>query len=501
MQFTMRSRRRLVSFLFLVFSATGCGHGVEAKAAGASPATTTANATAPIPQVAAPFNAAPLLTGTPDVAALVAKVKPVVVNITTTHAVKMSNVHRFFGGGGGDEGEGDDSAIPFPFRRNPQGPGRQAPNDEEHERSFMQRALGTGFLVDSAGHVVTNAHVISGADTVRVKLADDRELDAKVIGRDDKLDLAVLEVAGAKDVQVASLGSSDGLRVGEYVVAIGNPFGLGHTVTMGIVSAKGRAIGAGIYDDFIQTDASINPGNSGGPLFDLRGQVVGINTAINPNGRGIGFAIPVDMLKDILPQLIAKGSVSRGRLGVSYQNVDPSLAKALGMDRARGALVGDVQKGSAAERAGVKSGDVIVAVDSTDIPTASDLPKAIARRTPGTKVSLKLVRDKNERTFDITLDEVPPEQAAKPTTPKTTGKTPSKYGIALGESRDGVVIERVESGSKAEEVLRRGDVLLEINKTPVTTPQAAAKLLEGAQTPVLAKVRRGNVTRWVAIEK
>jgi serine protease Do len=436
------------------------------------------------------------LSGTPDIAALAAKVKPVVVNITTTHTMKM-RAHPFFEmSPEGDEGGGSPFPFPFPFRR---GPREGAPDSES---SFQQRALGTGFIVDNRGHVVTNAHVIAEADTVRVKLADERELNAKVVGRDDKLDLAVLELVGATDLPVASLGSSESLRVGEYVVAIGNPFGLGHTVTMGIVSAKSRTIGAGQYDDFIQTDASINPGNSGGPLFDLRGQVVGINTAINPAGRGIGFAIPVDMLKDILPQLIATGSVSRGRLGVTYQNLDEPLAKALGMDRPRGAVVGDVEKGSAAEKAGLRSGDVIVGIDATAIASASDLPKAIARRAPGTKTSVKFLRDKAERTVEVVLDEIPTERAERPTSPKSpSAKTPTKFGIALGESRDGVVVERVEPGSKASEVLRRGDVIVEVNKTPVANPQAAAKALESAKAPVLAKVRRGNVTRWIAIEK
>ena len=498
------------AFLALALGVSGCAEakGAQAKAV---PANAVAAAPAPtLPNVAAPFAAPPVLTGTPDIAALVAKVKPVVVNITTTHNVKMrapgSGGPRFHEIDPGDDDESDGPfPFPFPFRGGPTPNPHGGNGPEGGERSFMQRALGTGFMVDDHGHVVTNAHVIADADTVRVKLADDRELDAKVVGRDDKLDLAVLEVAGVgSNVPVASLGSSEQLRVGEYVVAIGNPFGLGHTVTMGIVSAKSRSIGAGQYDDFIQTDASINPGNSGGPLFDLRGQVVGINTAINPNGRGIGFAIPVDMLKEILPQLIAKGSVSRGRLGVSYQNIDTSLAKALGIDRPRGALVGEVEKGSAAERAGIRSGDVIVAIDQTEVPTAADLPKTVAHHAPGSKIAVKLVRDKNEKTLDVTLDETPTDKRAKNTAPTPSPgpkAAPTKFGIGLGESRDGVVVEKVDPSSKAAEILHRGDIILEINKTPVTNAQVAAKTLEAAQSPVLAKVKRGNVTRWVALEK
>src|SRR5262249_13911730 len=235
------------------------------------------------------------------------------------------------------------------------------------DQVYRQKALGSGFIVDTAGHVVTNAHVVEEADSVRVKLADDREFDAKVKGRDARLDLAVLELVGAHDLPTVSLGSSQELRVGEYVVAIGNPFGLGNTVTMGIVSAKSRSIGAGPYDDFVQTDASINPGNSGGPLFNLRGQVVGINTAINPPGKGIGFAMPVDALKDVLPQLLSAGKVARGRLGVAVQPVDTALAKALGLDKTKGALVGDVEPGGPADKAGLRPGDLILKVDQTEI--------------------------------------------------------------------------------------------------------------------------------------
>src|SRR5258708_24981047 len=224
----------------------------------------------------APFATPPLLPGTPDVAALVAKIKPSVVNITTIHESRPAKL---------------DENLPFgmdPFF--PFGPGRRGGGDQV----FRQQALGSGFIVDSMGRVVTNAHVVDGANDVKVKLADEREYSAKVLGRDQRLDLAVLELQGAKDLPAAALAPSEQLRVGEYVVAIGNPFGLGHTVTMGIVSAKSRTIGAGPYDDFIQTDAAINPGNSGGPLFNSKGQVVGINTAITAQGKGIGFAIPVD---------------------------------------------------------------------------------------------------------------------------------------------------------------------------------------------------------------
>lgn len=280
----------------------GCQHNL-AQAAGTGAAGAT-------PISPAPFATIPVLPGTPDVATLVARLRPAVVNITTVHDVPMPRTAEW--------------SLPFnfgPFQGHPSGhPGTHGdPDDGEPGGVMKQRALGSGFIVAADGKVVTNAHVVDGADEVKVKLSDEREFAAKVIGRDRRLDLAVLQLQGAKDLPVVALGASDSLRVGEYVVAIGNPFGLGDTVTMGIVSAKSRAIGAGPYDDFIQTDASINPGNSGGPLFNLRGQVVGIDTAINPQAKGIGFAIPINAVRDVLPSSwpldmwsgVASGSASR----------------------------------------------------------------------------------------------------------------------------------------------------------------------------------------------
>ncbi len=390
----------------------------------------------------APFKTPPTIAGAPDVATLVANVKPAVVNITTVHEARAS--HR-----------GVD--LPFPF-------GGQG-SDEDGDRVVKQTALGSGFLIDPEGHVVTNAHVVDGADTVRVRLADDREFPARVVGRDKKLDLAVLKLEGdgVKNLPATSLGSSDALRVGEYVVAIGNPFGLGDTVTMGIVSAKGRAIGAGPYDDFIQTDASINPGNSGGPLFDLHGQVVGINTAINPNGQGIGFAIPIDMVRDVLPQLIAKGHVERGKLGVIVQPMDNELATALGLDRPHGALVGDTEKGSPAARAGVKAGDVVLAVDGKSIDRFEDLPRSIARHAPGTSVTLDLYRDRAKLSVPVTLDAMDAPSAE----PATSIAPPAMHGLGvrLQDSSDGAMVEGVVPGGSADGALVPGDVILEVNRS------------------------------------
>jgi serine protease Do len=437
---------------------------------------------APVPSAPAPFASPPMLAGTPDVAGLVAKVNPTVVNITTVHEVQRPNVEFDF---------------PFDFFGQMVPPEARRPRGGDVQK---ERALGSGFIIDGEGHVVTNAHVVEQADEVKVKLADERELDAKVVGRDTRLDLAVLRMEGGKDAQPAKLGSSDALRVGEYVVAIGNPFGLGHTVTMGIVSAKSRAIGAGPYDDFIQTDASINPGNSGGPLFNLKGEVIGINTAINPRAQGIGFAIPADALKDVLPQLLATGHVARGRIGALVQPVDSTMAKAMGLDRPKGALVAEVEAGGAAAQVGVKPGDVIVRVDQTDVLHSSDLPRIVARHAPGSHVKLVVLRDGKETTFDVTLQELKDETAER-----TSDHLPSKpsLGIELGDGREGAVVRDIRSGSPADGQLEQGDVIVEVNHTPVSSAADVAKQVEKtpAGTSVLFKVKRGDRTRFVAIER
>jgi serine protease Do len=465
--------------------ALGCQH---RAALAANPATPAPQANT---QSAAPFSTPPILPGTPDVATLVARVTPAVVNITTTHDVKAPQ---------------QDSDFPFgfdPFGAFPElGQRRRGGGDQV----FHQKALGSGFIVDAAGHVVTNNHVVEEADSVRVKLADDREFDAKVKGRDARLDLAVLELVGAHDLPTVALGSSEALRVGEYVVAIGNPFGLGNTVTMGIVSAKSRSIGAGLYDDFIQTDASINPGNSGGPLFNLRGQVVGINTAINPNGRGIGFAIPVDALKDVLPALLTAGRVARGRIGVGIQGVDVPLAKALGMDRPRGALVGEIKAGSPADRAGLKPGDVILKVDQTEISRSEELPRVVARHAPGSKVRLEYLRDRATRTVEVTLDEVqdePAEQRGRAPASGPKGMA-NDLGVQISDAPGGrIVVSGIASGSPADGQLEPGDIILEVNRTPVSRAVDVAKIVGAspAARPLLFKIVRNDATRFVAVER
>jgi serine protease Do len=474
----------LYSALSTTLAVAGCHYGL-AHASGA--------AADPAPVSAAPFATPPVLPGTPDVATLVARVRPAVVNITTTHEMRGVPNMSF------------DGSSPFEFGPFGGFPGMRRHPGGDGDDVMKQHALGSGFLVDAQGHVVTNAHVVEGADQVKVKLSDDREFDAKVVGRDKRLDLAVLELKGAKDLPAVSLGSSQDTRVGEYVVAIGNPFGLGDTVTMGIVSAKSRAIGAGPYDDFIQTDASINPGNSGGPLFNLRGQVVGINTAINPNGKGIGFAIPSDALRDILPQLLATGHVARGRLGVMIQPVDLALAKALGLDKARGALVGDVEGAGPADKVGIRSGDVIVTVDGADVGHAQELPRLVARHAPGSTVKVGLIRDKSLQTYDVTLDALKEEGARESEESGSADHAPG-LGLELGDaSNGGAIVQGVAPGGSASESMSPGDVIVEVNRTPVATARDASRLIQGTAKgqAVLLKVRKreDGKTRFVAIER
>ena len=431
-------------------------------------------------QASAPVIAAP--GPTLDTAALVAKVKASVVNITVESSPRAQ----------------DASMSPFEFfRRN--GPGGRAPDVQK------RHALGSGFLIDDKARVLTNAHVVAGADKVRVKLADEREFDARVLGKDERLDIAVVELIGAKDLPYATLGPSTATQVGEPVVAIGNPFGLGSTVTSGIVSAKGRAIGAGPYDDFLQTDASINPGNSGGPLFDQRGQVIGMNTAIAPNGQGIGFAIPSDEIREVLPQLIASGHVSRGRLGVSIQDLDPKLASAMSLGATKGALVDDVEKGGPAEKAGFASGDVVIRAGSTEIVHARDLTRAVARQAPGSKVDVVVQRGAKTVQLPVTLGKLEDEKAeprapASDTTPESSGGLGLQVGDAQG---GGALVRRVAPDGLAAGSLEPGDVIFELNRQPVTSASdlVGKTRATSPSKPLLLRVKRDGITRYVAIER
>ena len=298
----------------------------------------------------------------PDFVSLAEQLKPAVVNIGTAKTVKPRTPS--YPGPQGPHGDMFEEFFERFFRNAPQSPRKE-------------RSLGSGFIISQDGYILTNDHVVDGADEIKVKLSDGREFTGEIRGLDPKLDLALIKIDAGEDLPVARLGDSEAIKVGEWVMAIGNPFGLEQTVTVGIVSAKGRVIGAGPYDDFIQTDASINPGNSGGPLFNMRGEVVGINTAIVAQGQGIGFAIPVNMAKQIIPQLRDEGRVTRGWLGVTVQALNKELADSFGLDSTHGALVNEVIEDSPADKAGLKRGDIIVEYDGTRVDELNDLPLSL----------------------------------------------------------------------------------------------------------------------------
>jgi len=428
----------------------------------------------------------------PDFASLAKRLRPVVVNISTT---QVSEGVQGFGSPFGEE----DFWRKFFGGPLPRGPQRQ-------------KSLGSGFIIDHDGSILTNNHVVENAEKITVRLADEREFEAKVVGKDSKTDIAVIKINAKGNFSVPPLGDSDQLDVGEWVMAIGNPFGLDNTVTAGIVSAKGRHIGAGPYDNFIQTDASINPGNSGGPLINLRGEVVGINTAIfsrTGGNIGIGFAIPINLVKELLPQLKGKGKVTRGYLGVLIQKVTPDIAESLGVDKARGALVANVSKDGPAEQAGVKVGDVIVEFDGKEIKESNDLPIIVARTPVDKKAKLKVLRDKKEVTLTVAVGELKDEEVVASAKEKgelglTVQRVTPQIAESLGLDRaEGVVITAVEPGSSGDEAgLRRGDIVLEIDRKPVRSLAEYRRAIgEGRKGKgILFLVRRGDNTLFLALK-
>ena len=371
---------------------------------------------------------------------------------------------------------------------------------------FKREGAGSGFIVRKDGLILTNNHVVDGAKEITVTLKDESEYSAKIIGRDPKTDLAVLKVEPKGSLPTVKLGDSDALHVGEWVMAIGNPFGLSETVTAGIVSAKGRVIGAGPYDNFIQTDASINPGNSGGPLFNEHGEAVGINSAIysqSGGNVGIGFAIPINTAKTLLPELETKGSVTRGWLGVAIQKITPDLAQSLELDDGHGALVADVTSDGPADKAGIKRGDVIVKYDGKQVPESSALPAMVAASPVGKSVPVEILRKGKTRSVDVEIAKLQDQTA------EADDATPPKgrWGLALREVRpedrdklglkkgEGVVVADVQPDSPAADAgVQPGDVILQVNQTPVNSPdevkEQAAKVT--GDKPLLLLLRRGE---------
>ncbi len=383
---------------------------------------------------------------------------------------------------------------------------------EAPERQQVQRSLGSGVIVDASGIVLTNAHVVERATEIEVATADGKKHKAKLMGVDKKTDLAVLKLQGGGPYAAANLGDSDQVKVGDWVLAIGSPFGLQQTVTAGIISAKGRSIGQGPFDDFLQTDAAINPGNSGGPLVNMSGEVVGINSAIlsrTGGNVGIGFSIPVNMAKRIYAELAAKGKVTRGWLGVSIQPLTPELAKGFGLKEPSGVLISDVVQDSPAAAAGVTSGDIIIEFDKKKVDSPQALQKVVASTQPGHAVPLKVWRDKAEKTLEIKIGETPDDNVAL----KSTNKGKSLLGLDVRpitpelarqlnlRNPEGVIVFAVDEDSAAAEAgLQRGDVIREVNRQRVRSlpdfEKATKDVKEGDRVTVL--LQRGPQSLYVA---
>jgi serine protease Do len=472
--------------LVMVGFMTGFGYGIS----------TTVKASDPAASVSKGSDAPIMVPG--NFTELAEKVRDGVVNIQATKTMKEGGrvFRHFFRGPSGRQN-------PFEDFFGPGGPG------EGPSEGFQQKSLGSGFIIDREGYIVTNNHVVENADEIKVKLANGNEFEAKVVGRDPKTDLALIKIKDSGHLQPLKMGNSDELKVGSWVLAVGSPFGLEQTVTAGIVSAKGRTIGAGPYDNFIQTDASINPGNSGGPLINPKGEVVGINTAIVASGQGIGFAIPVNMAKEIAPQLKDKGKVTRGWLGVGIQEVTPELAQSFGLKEKQGALVSEVFKGSPAEKAGIEQGDVIVEFDGKQVKESKDLPQAVAATPVGKNVSIKVSRNGHVISKDLKVAEMEEKttEVAKAPTGKKLGLavqniTP-EVARALGlKDSSGIVVAQVEGGSAAANAgLQQGDVIREVNRKPVTNVQGFMNQIEQAKDggSILLLVQRGENKMYAAV--
>jgi serine protease Do len=435
---------------------------------------------------------------------LVKTLQPSVVNISTTNVVKKrqapfnSPFESPFGGGPDDPFE--DFFKKF-FEGGPQ-------------QEFRQKGLGSGFIISKDGFIVTNNHVIEKANDIEIILESGKKYQAQIIGKDPKTDLALLKIEPEEDLPAISFGRSDVLDIGDWVIAIGNPFGLGHTVTAGIVSAKGRSLGLGSYDDFIQTDAAINPGNSGGPLFNLDGEVVGVNTAIFARAQGIGFAIPAAIAVNIIDQLRSNGKVVRGWLGVLVQQITPEIAQSLGLQETKGALVADITPDGPAEKAGIKRRDVIIGFDDTEINEMSELPKSVAATPPGTKSEIILLREGKKKKISVLLGQLPEIIAKKPKIEEKKD-VENDLGLAVQEispiiqkrlnlqDSQGVIIVNVRRASPAWNAgLRKADIIVEINKKEIKDIEEYKNIINKIKQDesLLFLVRRNQNTIYVALK-
>ena len=442
-------------------------------------------------------------------APVVKRVLPAVVNIQSSKMVKtgMSQMpmdpffRQFFGGDDDDSGSMPNARMPRQFR---------VPQQQQRERG-----LGSGVIVSPNGYILTNNHVVDGASTVTVTLNNRHDYKARVVGTDPKTDIAVVKI-DATELPSIVIGDSDKAQIGDYVLAVGNPFGVGQTVTMGIVSATGRAnLGIEDYEDFIQTDAPINPGNSGGALVNDRGELIGINTAILANGsegnQGIGFAVPVDVARNVMDQIIKTGHVTRAYLGVMAQEVTPAIAKAFHESEVRGALVGDVTPNSPASRAGLQKGDIILDINGKPVNNSAALRMHISLMQPGAAVTVRVLRDGNERNFNVKLAEMPTETASveKPegnpeanmqgiTVEDVNSRTARQLGLPAGTN--GVVVTGVDPNSAAADSgLKRGDVIQEVNRQPVRNAADFERAIRSSKDQALLLVNRQGNTMYIAV--
>jgi len=429
----------------------------------------------------------------PDFVLMSKKLKPAVVNISTAKTIKpRRQLQRPFGG---------------QFRNDPFHDFFERFFDDMQPHNYKQRSLGSGFIIEG-GYILTNNHVIAGADEIKVKLADNREFKAEIKGADERLDLALLKIDAKETLPVAQLGDSDAIQVGEWVMAIGNPFGLSATVTAGIISAKGRVIGNGPYDDYIQTDASINPGNSGGPLFNSDGKVIGINTAIVSGGQGIGFAIPVNLAKSIIQQLREKGKVTRGWLGVVLQPVTADLAKSFGLGSEKGALLSEILPESPAEKAGLKTGDIILEFDGKKIQEANELPRLVAETSVGKKVVMTIMRNGREEKITAVIESLKESAATE-----DGGAIQDKLGLTVMEldknlaerfqltESSGVVVTGLKPDGAAQDAgISAGDIIKEIDGTPIKSLADYDKTVAAHKQGQIIRflLKRGNRSLYVA---
>ena len=420
--------------------------------------------------------------------ALAEQVRPAVVNIRTEKTVEgAGRMFRHFQRG---PGEPDDPFRDFFDRFFGEGPQRQ----------FKQRSLGSGFIIDEGGYVVTNNHVVEAADEITVKLSNEKEYDATVVGKDPNTDLALIRLKDAKDLPALPLGDSDAIKVGEWVIAVGSPFGLEHTVTAGIISAKGRVIGSGPYDDYLQTDASINPGNSGGPLINMKGEVIGINTAIIASGQGIGFAIPINLARGILKQLRESGEVTRGWLGVAIQDLTEEIAEYYGLKEKKGVLVTEVFKGDPADRAGIRSKDIIIAINGEPVDSSRELTGRIASIPPGKESTITVLRDGKEESFKVMIAKrdddrlvsgMPSEEKVDDLGIRVAELTPEAAERFQIPEMEGVLVADVDPQGKAADAgLLPGDVIKEINHRPTRTVADYDAAIKGAGNEIQLFIRR-----------